>query len=414
MLNSIPLKGRFPVKDYFFTLADIYVKHQDEEYSPEDAQARLAGYAERFQGIGIDFIAKLFPKAIIEKKRVFERLPVVLGDAQPEKLEFNLHYQDTRIKLAVEDKLGSCRDLAEYQQDAQDLMEVVAILLNTVWDGQPLWRSLTDNDLDALIYMTLGSYDSTQEEKLLKAGYEANERALQGLMEWEKLNGHSLEKLISYQIFAGTVWWLDTEPNLDTQFTEMGTLEINDFERFQNEVLGKPCKLVFFFDDNGELVWDLILIERLLHDNQGLQVLGVICTEVIANNANKYTLTKCLQHPRLIGLKLQVRFSTFEEYNLRSAIDLAYCSQTLLNIIQSANYAYIKGASFFESLQKLPINSYYGFVVHSHDSEICTGLPKGNGVFVRIPQGKMGYHYLKYTLRELYPTFTNVRKIAAT
>jgi hypothetical protein len=40
--------------------------------------------------------------------------------------------------------------------------------------------------------------------------------------------------------------------------------------------------------------------------------------------------------------------------------------------------------------------------VHSRDSETCTGLRRGDGVFVRVPKGKVAFEYGRANLVSLY------------
>ncbi len=403
--KPIPIKGKRPTKNYLVTLADVFAKHMTTLYSDEAAERALTSYSNRFPRIRLDIISKLFPKAVVEEKRPFERLPCVLGDTSPTKLDFNLLYQDTRLKLAVEEKLEANGESGQYERDAQDLMQIVSILLCTAGVYEhALWRDLTDNDLDALMYMVLDSYDPDRTERLLKVGYQTNELALAGLPPQEELDAFSLDELISYQVFAGTVWWSERGSSLTEQFSTLDELKINDVEAFKQDTLSKEGHLIFFFDDNGELVWDLALIQRLLSENTGLRVTGVVSTQVVANNSSKYTLERCLNYPNFHQLKHCNRFVTFQEDNFRSAIDPGYCSGELLDLLQSADWAFIKGVSFFETIQKLPVDAYYAFAVYSHDSQTCTDYEKGSGIFVRIPRQRVGYRYQKQTLRQIYPT----------
>jgi uncharacterized protein with ATP-grasp and redox domains len=167
--------------------------------------------------------------------------------------------------------------------------------------------------------------------------------------------------------------------------------------------------LIFFFDDNGELVWDLALILRLLQVNPRIQITGVVSSQVVFNNASVHTVKKCLEFPIFHTLKESTRFDLFEEDNPRPAIDPLFCSDKLKNRMKSANLAFIKGVAAFETMQNLPIDAYYAFVVHSADSQVCTGLKVDSGVFVRIPSGRYGYRYEKQTLREIYPTLGSTR-----
>jgi hypothetical protein len=404
--SSIPIKGQIPAQRYHITLADVCAKHIGTVYSRQEAGSLLENYSDQFPGLDPAIIEEIFPQAIVQENRSFPRLPVILGDAPPLKLTFNLLYQDTRLKLAVEQKLGPDAQLARYQQAAKDLMEVVSVFLCT--EGihkQALWQDLTDNDLDALIYMILDNYHPERLEHLLTTGYRTNRLALAGL---ESILPHldqlEIKDLIEYQVFAGTVWWDERGTSLAEQFAHKGQVVIDDIARFKDAVLGRKRHLVFLFDDNGELVWDLALILYLLRKSETLRVTGVTTTQIVANNANKRTLECCLQDFAFRQLQTSPRFEVFQEKNYRSAIDPSFCSQALLDLLETADLALIKGVSFFETIQRLPVDVYYAFVVHSTDSQTCTGLEKGDGVFARIPKGQMGFYYLEKTLSDIHPT----------
>lgn len=91
------------------------------------------------------------------------------------------------------------------------------------------------------------------------------------------------------------------------------------------------------------------------------------------------------------------------EANRRSAIDPLFASQQLQELLQSVDVIFVKGVAQFEVMQPLPQEAYFAFVVHSKDSQLCTGLRKGSGVFVRISQGKVAFKYDSTTLMDLYP-----------
>ncbi|RPI82153.1 MAG: formylglycine-generating enzyme family protein, partial [Chloroflexi bacterium] len=401
--KPVRIKGRLPGQVYTTSLPEVFAQYYGKNVSKSEIDACLAQYSHRFTPtITSDLVQLLFPKEAFELESFPDRPLPALKKASKSKFEFNLLYQDTRIKLAVEEKLGAGAEPAEYQTHAFDLLNVVACLLVTeCWADHAIWQELTDNDLDALTFMVLDRYDPERQVRLLEIGNHVNECALTGFLSvFEKM---TLRDLVAYQVFAGTVWWLDRGISLPEQFPSLGQMQIDDRGTFENEVLNRACKLIFFFDDNGELVWDLGLIQRLLRLNAHLHITGVISTQVIADNANLHTLNKCLEHPIYAGLRSSNRFELFEENCPRSAIDPLFCSPQLQQRIKSADVAFIKGVANFEMMQPLPINSYHAFVVHSSDSQICTGLKKGSGVFVRIPCGMQGYVYMSRSLRELYP-----------
>ena len=400
--KPVRIKGTLPALRYPFTLADVYARHTNHTYSYEEANQHLQNYIAQFAvAINVEAIlALLFPVSV--KNRSFARLPCVLNDAPLSKLDFNLLYQDTRIKLGVEEKLGTSAKLEDYQRDARNLLEVIAILLSTNGLQRPfLWQDFTDNDLDGLICLVLNSYDPGRNQRLLKIGYETNRLALQNL--GTALDTLDLSRLIAHQVFAGTVWWNQISDVEKERWPVVGRFEIDDRERFKQNVLVGDKHMTFLFDDNGELIWDLALIQFLLRHNSSLRVTGVISNQVMYNNANWVTLSTVLQEPIFQELAASSRFTLLREDNFRSSIDLNYCSETLMDAIRSSDFVFIKGVAGFETLQQLPVNTYYAFVVYSEDSQKTSGCKKGAGVFVRIPAGKAGYHYETTTLRDIYP-----------
>lgn len=401
--KPVKIKGTLPALRYPITLADVYARHAKHTYSHEEANQHLQNCVAQFTvaiNAGV-IIASLFPDAV--KDRSFAHLPCVLNNAPRSKFDFNLLYQDTRIKLAVEEKLGTNAKLEDCQRDARNLMEVIAILLSTKGIHWPtLWQDLTDNDLDGLMCIVLNNYDPGRNQRLLEIGYEANTLALRSL--GVALDTLDLSELIAHQVFAGTVWWHQVSNVAEGHWPPVGKFEIDDRELFHRDVLLGDHHLVFLLDDNGELIWDLALIQFLLRHNSSLRVTSVISNQVMYNNANWSTLSLVLREPIFQELATSPRFTLLREDNFRSSIDPNYCSETLLDTIRSSDFVFIKGVAGFEIMQELPVDTYYAFVVYSEDSQKITGCKKGSGVFVRIPAGKAGYHYETQTLQEMYPT----------
>jgi hypothetical protein len=283
-----------------------------------------------------------------------------------------------------------------------DLLEVMAGLLSTEGlAGRAIWQDLTDNDLDGLTVMVLDRYDPNRIERLLDVGNATNERALAALPKLERL---TFEELVQYQIFAGTVWWMEKEVTLPEQFPSLGKVEIDDREKFKQAVSSGNRHLLFFFDDNGELIWDLALIMQLLQINPEIRITGVVSSQVVFNNSSIHTIRKCLGFRTFERIGESKRFELFVENNSRPALDPLFCSPDLQDLMRTADLAFIKGVALFETMQNLPLDAYFAFVVHSMDSQICTGLKPGNGVLVRIPRGQYGYLYQKQNLREIYAT----------
>ena len=219
-----------------------------------------------------------------------------------------------------------------------------------------------------------------------------------------------LRHIVNYHVFAGTVWWDKVATQLRQQFKHMRPLTLDDVSQFQKEVLGGTRHLVVIFDDNGELVWDLILIQQLLERNPDLAVTGIVNANVIENNSNHLTLDVCLRHEKLKPLASQLtrngRFRILAEYDPRFSIDVGFCTAPVHRVLETADIVLVKGVAAFTTMQQLNSPTYYSFVVHSAASITCTGLQKGAGVFIRVPPSARAYLYGEKTLSELRASWT--------
>ncbi len=405
--KPLAIKGRAPQMADRPTLADVFARYDGVAICRADAEARLRHYDPRFAGVIQTVGSRLFP-AHPRKPRQFHRLPCVMGEAPLDKLDLNLRYQDTRVKIAAEDALGPGRDLADYVRDAERLMDIIAVLLRTTGFGsEELWRDLTDNDLDGLVYVVLDAYDSCRQARLLEAGHDANARALAG---YKEFGNRTWRDLLIHQVFAGVVWWPDRGWTLASQFNEKRALALDDWDAFVQGAHSGSKRMVFFFDDNGELVWDLAVVERLLRENNALHVTGVINPLVVANNANTATLSRCLEDPAMTWLRSCPRLHLFPEENLRSSIDPCFCSDQLLSLLEKADFAVVKGTAAFETMQDLPVDTFYAFVVHGPDAATYSGFQRGEGILARVPRGIPGYRYGRSTLKDVHTLASRPRQ----
>jgi formylglycine-generating enzyme required for sulfatase activity len=381
----VRLKGRLPGSRYDLTLADLFAKHA---HHWETGGTPLSTAPCRYVAMQ-DIMVELFPGTGVNRPR----LPVVMGDPRvdADKRDFNLHYQDARIKLAVEDKRGDAPEDVKLR-DAREVAEDIAVLLNADREGAPLWSRLTDYDLTAIVYAVLAKYDSQYEQRLVKQGKTANAAALSELHPEE-----NSQHLLVRQVFAGArdwcsgVWHQVVRP-------DMSRLGLDDTSLFLEEVGSGSRRLLFFFADNGELVWDLAVIRHLLKRNRELQVTAVVNTVVAGAGANRATLEATLEAPIFCDLRTSVNW--FYEPGLRPTVDLSYCTEELRNLLRRVDLAFIKGGGRFETLQDLPVPAYYGFVVSNRDAQKHTGFPPGTGLFARVPAKTMAYKFGEYSLKQ--------------
>ncbi len=402
--KPIVIKEESPKHEYPHTLADYYQFYiQQSERTVGMRRETLNGLA---QGLG-DQMEVLLNTLFPASSHARPLLPCRLAD-DPQKFQFNLLYQDSRLRIECERQHGSAAAKAVVAHQVELRQRAVACVLAFPQgdDLHPLWESLNDNDLDATVFGLLNHLNPQRIADLHQSGLEKNETALAALPSCDQLTHWDLEKVIAYQVFAGVRLLKTEERDLSRQFKELGEFGCFMLDKFQAQ-LANETMLLFLLDDNGELVWDLALIQLLLDQYPLLKVVAVVSTEVVGNNATLKTLDACLSTPRFAALRDHQRFEIHKEWNLRSCIDPACASPDFRQLWVSAGSIYIKGAAAFETLQSLPRPGFYAFVVYSADSARCTGFSRDTGVFAAVPPDFQCYRYgdpkvtLKTQLQEL-------------
>jgi len=379
--NPIEIKGELPQHQYPSSLVDYYEYYTHQ--CNQKAVNRQESLNEVLEGLGNHietFLSSILPSNYRERRL----WPCRLGD-HPTKFDFNLRYQDSRIKIACEKRYSDNNLNTKLIQEIELRQRAVACILAFPQDGHSrLWEDINDNDLDAIVFSVLNYFEPHENSKLFKRGISKNNIALSALPTLHELRSWGLEKLIKYQIFAGVQLLNTTECNLERQFEKMGDFRLFMIEEFQ-EQLKQEKLLLFLFDDNGELIWDLALIELLLEMYCDLKIVGVVSSKAIGNNASSATLDACLKEARFTNLKVHPRFKIHKENNPRSCIDPACASLKFQQLWKSAGSIYLKGVAAFETLQFLPKPGFYAFVVYSSDSVHCTGYTPGSGVLLTVP-----------------------------
>lgn len=391
------IKGRQSCRRYCISLARVFFGvARRRPSSLDDSIARTVGVIPRFNPQPLRRIIGILER---DSSCGFGRLPCAMGE-DADKLRFNLCYQDSRVKAQLERLFEESRALPSPNRTASACFNLLASALTVrTPDGSCLWQKMNDNDLDALVFSVLQGCDAQSQFNVLREGFMANQLALDGLPPLDELEAWPLDKMIECEVFAGTVWWSERCRVWDVEkCARKRMFGIDDRRRFVQGLRTGPCRLVLFSDDNGELVWDLLLTRVLLEAFPQLHVTFVANAIPVGNNANGLTLRYCLNHPHLVGLRREGRFRIFLEENVRSSLEPVFFSRRLRAEVKSNDVALLKGVGLFETAQSLPLPAFYGFVVHSRDSEIITGLPKGRGVFVRIPPNSTAYEFRQRTL----------------
>ncbi len=414
---EISIKGVTPQLVYPTTLSDCFYEHKSVVYNCDECIVEL----EKLSLIlsQEEIYNSLFSYRINDntdnqlKSAMYQYAgPFQMKQVLNSLFKFNLKYQDAVIRIELEKYLSTKEGKAvdNYQELYSRLIKIVVILLKTAFfDENPLFLNLTNGELDFIILSLLQkvlNIDGKEEKEalLIKTGKGANEISANLHSDIVKEKGAlSFEDLAKYAVAAGVVWWSDPQiqkeyfrskpevlNSLYSDLEEKVTkgFRINDLPLFRKEVLNnkEETRILYFLDDNGELVWHLLWIKELLNLKSNLYVTVVVNELPITNNVNSSTLEFVLSDNSFFKeLMDHPNFAFFEEKSFLPAIDLRFCSRDLLSKLEHSNIAVVNGVSFFEKIQSLPIPVYYLFTVYSHVSTIVTGLEKGDLIFARMP-----------------------------
>jgi hypothetical protein len=388
--KPVLIKKRRPSHQYRFQLADFFAA---DTCRPRERAQLEADLSIMHEGLGADIVRlidQLFPANVQERWMNRKALPCRLGD-NPDKLRFNLRYQDSRIKLSVDESPpDQCATLAALR------LRAVSATLTSRLAGVQLWSILNDNDLDAIVFGVIDAFDPAGADAAIAQGAIINSRALAALPTRDELARWTIDKLVHYQVFAGVRLLNNQETTLASQFGQLGHFDYFDVAKFKARVAEHNARLLFLLDDNGELVWDLALIRVLLEYYPNLTVTSAASTVPIGNNACRSTVEACLRDSRLAPLPTLIQQNRLEiiyEPSRRSTIDFACGSEKITETLERATVLLLKGVAAFETLQCLPKPCFYAFVVHSKDSQQCTGLEADSGVFAVVPARFSCYEY---------------------
>ena len=413
--SVIKIKGRAPKYSYIYSLPEVFYSLGEKTFSIKECVLNLNA-----QGIDIGedgLLGALFSYRSPGSKQEAENLPFSFaGPFQMSSVihslfQFNLKYQDAVIKIELE-KSEEHNQIVRTDKERNDvlcqILDFVSTSLRTAFfSKKPVYLELTNMELDVLVLkclllLGLGKQEHQESQALIKTGFEANRMARLVQQKILSKNRITAENLLPFLVFSGVVWWSDAEIikqyklspkkvilQLHDQLTGLAQNQfaINDFPLFEEEVLNSATdkNLLYFLDDNGELVWGLLFIRFLLDANPNLMITCVVNDIPVTNNANTSTILHYLKtQGSFLGLLGHSRFCLFSESNELPAIDLRFSSAQLRTCIEKADIILINGVSFFEKLQYLHAPAYYLFTVYSETSIILTGFERYSAIFARM------------------------------
>jgi uncharacterized protein with ATP-grasp and redox domains len=157
-------------------------------------------------------------------------------------------------------------------------------------------------------------------------------------------------------------------------------LRIDDSQEFLLKA-SVAKQLVYVPDDNGEVVFDLALLQRLALNNPELQIFVVINKEQVSNNVNRQLLEAILENEYFATLLRKQLTESLQFIEMNSFLDVptvADLSLSAQGIVRQSDLVLVKGQMFYEycDMYNLNPNTYHFFVSSSAGNNMLTGVKK--------------------------------------
>lgn len=304
-----------------------------------------------------------------------------IGEIPHKTLEVLEHRFDGEHKLSEE----------IYQQEYTDVFRRINLIYLTGWPKLPF------NEYDAVNHhlFPLGIELARRAARLdlstlLKAS------AVAGLVGLNHKTNASATSLIYKKSVISTNFDAPLSVTADGTYTSL--LEkcqeewaIDGENQFFDYVLcqSQPNHLIFFPDDLLETIIDLKLMESLLDASTRLTICAVPRAVRMGNDAGAQDIYRAMQEDvfsRLLQFHGAGRFQINSNGPLSGNVNGRKMSAAVVELIQSADNVYAKGARSFECLQGLKKDSFYGFAVCRSISESVTGVDAESGRAVLVYQ----------------------------
>lgn len=337
--------------------------------------------------------------------------PFPMHLASREKFEHTLMWTDTNIKINSE-KIGRSLGIppAMIAQIVESSFRIYSYLLKM--QEYRLRRFMSFNFSmffqDRILNLIFADRYDVFTGQLVCQGKHANHIALRLLKNFEKL---TFRQMCTLSVFMGTVWTCIDEIQEEFKSNPVSTLYklqdqlesknkcwcIDHIDEFLEDVGAvKTSSVAVILDDNGESVFDIALFQKLLFKFKNLEVIFVVNRYPVSNNISLQTFNYLLEDEYFSGLKNMMRQGRVEivvEEQLFRSFEVSYLQPGTKSAIENADFTYIKGTNFFETLQLPGVKRYHCFTVHGLTSTLLTGCKEGNGIFAKLEPRKTGYIY---------------------
>lgn len=198
--------------------------------------------------------------------------------------------------------------------------------------------------------------------------------------------GKARLQYLSKMVVAAGVSSIKSKEDLKQFMLEAKNREfaISSFDKFYAEFIqDNPKKrLLYFFDNNGELDMDLLYIKELLNANPNLAIIGVAKENQIEQDVSVADLAKSSLEPEFQNLIHDKRFGILRIDTTIQGIDGKKISQELVEVLKNSDGAIFKGEGNFRSTQGFNINRFYLLLVKHLVAAMGTGLSRERLEFI--------------------------------
>lgn len=170
--------------------------------------------------------------------------------------------------------------------------------------------------------------------------------------------------------------------------------------RLLKERLAAVRKAVFFFDNRGEAVFDLMFIKTMVEVNPSIEVTLVPKGTMLSEDANYADIENALEAPVFRGLSKHRGIDLVKQGPPFKGVDLRFINNGIAQAIIDSDIVIRKGTTNWDSMQGLNKDSFCLFLVKGLTAQTSTGysrnvpLNKKHCICAYLPAGtRIGSDY---------------------
>ncbi len=183
----------------------------------------------------------------------------------------------------------------------------------------------------------------------------------------------NLKECIKYAVAGNVIDFGIAGNKFEIEKIRNFTLYIDHFENFY-EILKKSKKLLYIVDNSGEIIFDKLLLEKIISEFKNIEIFIAGRDKNIINDITKEDLVK---------LGFNNKFNVISTGYSGAGVLIEKCSNEFKNIFYSVDLIIAKGQGNFETLYgEKTVDIFYAFKIKCNHVAKTTGIPKNSNVFI--------------------------------